>query len=515
MGYKKRIAKVDATLYGGKSLEVLSDDYQINEAYIDAKGQVIMEFENLDDLQRWNKNVRTSVRMAYAWKNKIRRTEQCNFPEGNYKHPLYGNDFDLHLTCYGTSYLYDTDDYALCCDCGDVYYKNEMHLVDDEWVCDSCIEDGYSFCEKCGTYHRDSDMVEMHTRNYGGSDNPYWVCEDCARSIGYCCNACGEWYEEDCMYRGADGELYCVDCYEDRFTACEDCGEVIWRDEAVWIDDCCYCEECARDHEHEGIRSYHDNPRLRKHYLGDEEHTEMFIGTEVETEGKDGDEDTLDERIEITKNYGEDEDCIYQMHDGSLDESGIECITQPMSKAFWDAFDFEGWMKELRGANAISHDSSHCGLHVHLSREWMLTDDRDKQAIYVARMRQFIADNQEWVEKFCRRGANHWCAYSKTFDKYESKPTDKKEREEKHKASGKQGDRYQSVNNTNSATIEFRIFRGTLIPNTYRAAVEFCLRLVDYIITHEDGTETLYDFLHYKPLPESMSSYMAQRHINF
>ena len=98
---------------------------------------------------------------------------------------------------------------------------------------------------------------------------------------------------------------------------------------------------------------------------------------------------------------------------------------------------------------------------------------------------------------------------------FDVKPRDKEERKEEHRKKGHSGSRYQSVNNENSATIEFRIFKGTLIANTYRAAVEFCLRLVDYIITHEEGTETLYDFLHYKPLPESMSKYMAQRHINF
>ena len=510
MSYKKCIARGISSQYYGESVEVHSDNYAINEAYIDDKGRLIVEFEWLSDLQEWNRRTRKSVQIAYAWSKRIRWTDQCDFEEGNYKHPLYANDFDLKLR-RNDCHLYDTDDYALCSDCGEICEKDNMTTVEDEYVCDDCLNNGdYFYCNNCNEWHK-GESVTIHTSTWSGSDRPYEVCERCAEDVAYCCNHCGDWYEKDIMYRGADDEMYCEDCWNDKFEYCTACGDVIWRDDAYHDDDGNpYCSCCWDEREEEGgVRSYHNNPRLCKHYWGNEERTEKFIGTEIETEGGD-----KDERIEITREYGDDEECIYQMHDGSLDDSGIECITQPMSKAYWDHFDFEEWMSKLRGAGAISHDSKNCGLHVHLSRTWMNTDDEDMQSIYVARMRQFISDNQEWVEKYSRRSANHWCAYSKTFDK-SNKPSDKKEREEEHKKKGKQGDRYQSVNNQNRATIEFRIFRGTLIPNTYRAAVEFCLRLVDYIITHDEGQETLYDFLHYKPLPESMSTYMAQRHINF
>ncbi len=126
-------------------------------------------------------------------------------------------------------------------------------------------------------------------------------------------------------------------------------------------------------------------------------------------------------------------------------------------------------------------------------------------------MRQFIADNQSKVERFARRSANHWCEYTRSLYDSEKVSYDKEERLNKHKECGKKGGRYQSVNNQNYATIEFRIFKGTLNPVTYRASVEFCLRLVDYVTTHEEGTEKWEDFVSYKPLPATMRDYMLRR----
>lgn len=481
MKYIKHLGKDYQTF---SKVVVYSDRFSIEKAWVD-NGKLLAEFSSLEDLQEFNK---------------VRR-----------KYPTLGVldavDFDTKADYYySVLYLYDMDDYSICDDCGVPFRTDDLTTVHSgDKVCEKCLEH-YCYCEHCDEYCHEDDMVEIHTDTYSRLDNPYYVCKDCADDVAYKCEKCGDWYEKSCCKEGADGCYYCEDCFDDLFEVCSDCGCVMWRDDACYSedDDCYYCEDCYESHD--VVRKYHNDPDRVYHRAEiDDPYTRLFIGTEVETEHGD-----REKRIAITKEYGDNEEYIYQMHDGSLESDGIECITQPMTKAFWDAFDFEGWMAELSDAGARSHDTEHCGLHVHLSREWLRTDDDDEQAVLVARMRQFIADNQQQVEKFARRSANRWCEYTKTFDKGEDRGT-KEQTKDKHKKKGKDGGRYQSVNNTNYKTIEFRIFRGTLKANTYRASVEFCLRLVDYVLTKEDSTETWQDFLEYKPLPASMEQYLTER----
>ncbi len=470
--------------YAGTQLTVCSDRISIESACIDMQGRIIVEFSSLEDLERWNKDNRW---MPYY-------DGYC---------ALHDHDFDLNK-----STLYDTEDYDVCYECGEVFRQEDMLEADGEMVCESCIEENYFWCNGCNEYHHNNGAVKMHTSCYSGEDEPYYVCEDCAHRIGYQCNDCGEWFEDSCCRRGADDEWYCENCWEDTFTYCDECGECIYQSEECYDEDSdrVLCTSCYEEAHHGGlIRSYHHNPSMVYNHLEGED-TDCFIGTEVETECG-----NIEERAEITAKHGDNESLIYQMHDGSLDGSGIECITQPMSKDFWDNFDFESWMSDLTDAGARSHDTEDCGLHVHLSRAWLKTKDSDEQAVYVGRLRQFIADNQERVERFARRSANRWCEYTKSLYESDKQDCSKEQRTEKHKACGKRGSRYQSVNNENYATIEFRIFRGTLNAQTYRASVEFCLRLVDYVTTHEEGTENWADFITYKPLPDTMQAYMTKR----
>lgn len=471
--------------YAGTELTVCSDRIGINSARVDERGRLIVEFSTLEDLQAWNEG------------NKWR---QCY--DGFCV--VYDHGFNICRTT-----LFDEDDYAACYECGEVHRKDDLtETADDNLVCEQCLDEYYSWCEHCEQWHHTDDFVKMHTAVWG-TDNPYYVCEDCADEIGYQCHDCGEWYEEDQCRLGADDEWYCDSCWDNHFTTCDECGETIWQSDSYYDEggDRVLCSSCYEECGNSGIRSYHKNPPREFHHLDDDDAlTACFIGTEVETECGD-----VDERVEVTRKHGEDESFIYQMHDGSLDDSGIECITQPMTKKFWDSFDFEGWMSDLVDAGARSHDTTDCGLHVHLSRAWMKTNNSDEQAVYVGRMRQFIADNQERVERYARRSANHWCEYTKSLTDTDKQDCSKEQRTEKHKQCAKQGGRYQSVNNENYATIEFRIFRGTLNAQTYRASVEFCLRLVDYVTTHEEGTENWADFVTYKPLPDTMQAYMTKR----
>ena len=477
----------------------------IKEAHISERGELIATFASLEDLQEWNDSVRDA---------KKHRSPYYGHPSNGYSvwHP------DIQLKANGLKLnenedaLYDEDEYVECYDCGSVVDKDRATYIDSEYyyVCEDCLGD-YAYCEECERWHKADDLVKVYTRMYDRESHYKLVCEDCAENMGaHKCEDCGEWFDEDLVHEAPDGTYYCDDHFHDYCTYCSRCGEVLWNDDAYYDDDGdAYCQYCwdQMDHDDHHIRSYHHNPDLYKHYMPDEDRHGMLIGTEIET---DSDEDNVEERAEITWEFGEGEDLIYQMHDGSLSDNGIECITQPMSKLYWDNVDFESWMKDLVDAGARSHDTDTCGLHVHLSRTWLGTDDWDEQAILVGRMRQFLADNISLVQRYARRTSERWCAYTKSYDK-DTIPSTKEERLSKHKEKGKDGDRYQSINNKNSNTIEFRIFKGTLKPNTYRAAVEFCLRVVDYVRNSEENTETWEEFINYKPLPQSMITYLEQR----
>lgn len=498
---KKCICQFNRELPANKDYKVELiglDEYGITDAVVraDSKGvgRCIVTFASMHDLQEYNE-----------WAKKDRKGDYYN----HYIHLNKGMaENELGIVYVGGSFeLFDSSRYAPCADCGHVHDRDDMtEVASGDLVCQSCLEDYYSYCEHCDEYCRNDDFTEVVVNDHG--DTEYW-CGSCVDTDAFVCPECGRTFDGELGHE-VGNECYCDNCFSENFVECAECGEILHIDDAYWsdADGEYYCRDCYR--ERGSIRGYHNNPDIRYHYADDEDHDHRcFIGTEVETECGD-----LDERVRITREWGNEEEYIYQMHDGSLDSSGIECITQPMSKKFFDNFDFEGWMADLTDAGARSHDTCDCGLHVHLSREWLKTCNSDEQAVLVGRMKQFISDNQIMVERFCRRSSNHWCDYQSSYDRYYKDDLTKDEKADAHKKNAKCGDRYQSVNNRNYDTIEFRIFRGTLNANSYRASVEFCLRLVDYVLTKEDGTENWYDFLSYKPLPESMERYLKQRNLS-
>lgn len=369
----------------------------------------------------------------------------------------------------------------------------ECQKIDGYWVPIKELDEWTSVCDECGERHMKAHMTDVHL----DGDEIKCMCHSCRDAKAFQCKDCNEWYVNSLL---SELSRVCKHCRETKYLRCPECGRLFRRGYGHPLEGHVICDGCYREIK-SIVRSYHDNPDLN--FLGS---GNKFIGTEIETVGRN--EDEYIQRIKFTNKFGEEESTLYQMQDGSLNSYGIENITMPMSKEYFDQFNFEDWFKGMSDRGA-STDSS-CGLHVHLSREWMDTDEREEQDLLVGRMRQFLADNMENVQKFARRKDDYWCRFKKSFDKSD-KPDTKEERASKHKQNAQSKDsraRYTSVNNNNEKTIEFRIFAGTLQPRTYRASVEFCLRVVDYIKTHEENTETWQEFIAYKPLPESMKKYM-------
>lgn len=379
--------------------------------------------------------------------------------------------------------LYDAEDYCICEECGNTVLIEECFAVYTangrraNW-CADCRINGAFWCEDCESYH-DTSVYDRYGTNCGT------VCEDCLNSHYYCCNNCGRYIHED---------------------------------DVCWHDDQPYCERCCPDDDNP-VRPYHNNPT--RNYLSVKgETTDKYIGCEIETECG-----NYEKRIEITEKYGDYENYIYMMHDGSLDSSGIECITQPMSKRFFNQFPFEKWFAELSEAGAKSHDTENCGLHVHLSKTWF-GKTTDKQQIVAGIVIDIIKSFENNIKKFSRRNGNDYCIYpsdlcfsaaKKDALIEANKQKTHKKYIEKLKESGKcDHRRYDCLNTCNNETYEFRMFRGTLRPETFRASVELCLRLVAYAKFKDRMRSHTYswdEFKEFKRLPKVLAEYLTLKNL--
>lgn len=119
-----------------------------------------------------------------------------------------------------------------------------------------------------------------------------------------------------------------------------------------------------------------------------------------------------------------------------------------------------------------SHQTSTCGLHIHVNRS-CFGDDQGEQELVIGHILLFVEMHWNELLKFSRRSEysmNRWAArygYEKTGREILSK--------------AKKGNlgRYAAVNLMNYSTIEFRIFRGTLKYSTFIAAIELVDEICD------------------------------------
>jgi hypothetical protein len=194
-----------------------------------------------------------------------------------------------------------------------------------------------------------------------------------------------------------------------------------------------------------------------------------FLGVELEVERTQTAEDgkgKIAQRIadwvnnqagDITADKHVDQ-LLYFERDGSLSD-GFEMVTAPMGlddhARLWKTALSPTLTRQLR-----SHDTTTCGLHVHVSREG-LSD------LQISKMVCFVndPDNRPLIEAVARRYGNHFCGVS---------------RKRLANAHERDGNRYQAVNLCNSKTIEFRIFKGTLKYGAVMAAIEFTNAVTDF-----------------------------------
>ena len=155
-----------------------------------------------------------------------------------------------------------------------------------------------------------------------------------------------------------------------------------------------------------------------------------------------------------------------------------------------------------------SHQTSTCGLHIHVNRD-SLGDDRDEQEEVISRILYFVEHHWNELLKFSRRTESQiarWAA------RYGIKDNPKATLDNaKKNCSG----RYSCVNLTNYNTIEFRIFRGTLKYNTLAATLQLVNKICDLAINLTDKELTQLnwcDFVSSVEEPE-LITYLKERRL--
>lgn len=324
-------------------------------------------------------------------------------------------------------------------------------------------------CSVCGC-----ELDENEEYSYVGEDI---VCETCADEECGSCDRCGELvYNENAFYD--ENHFLCPSCFHGHYTRCCHCDAIIHEDDIYDLDGDNYCSDCYHDAEDRARSVYDYSYKPEPIFYGN---SDRYFGVELEIDGAGTDEDNADELLDIANCHVES---IYIKTDGSLSD-GMELVSHPMSLAYHKQYCWHDIMKTAIRQGYRSHNTSTCGLHVHINRDCM-GDDREEQEEVISRILFFVESNWNELLKFSRRSEyamNRWAArYG--FEKSGREILDKAKK-------GNNG-RYAAVNLCNDATIEFRLFRGTLKYNTFIATLELVNLIVETAMNNtEDELQKL------------------------
>ena len=319
------------------------------------------------------------------------------------------------------------------------------------------------YCAHCGSIITDDEDYET----VGGAP----VCSDCYERHTTTCERCGSAIWTDDSY-GDEYTTLCASCYHNHYTRCVCCDALLHNDDAYQIEGDDYCGECYRD-ETDKNRSIHEyGYKPEPIFYGD---SERFFGVELEVDGAGGYSEDAEAILEIAN---ADKEHLYIKHDGSLDE-GMELVTHPMSLEYHKQFCWQEIMSKAISMGYRSHQTSTCGLHVHINRS-CLGDTQEEQDHVISHILYFVEKNWNELLKFSRRSEYSMNRWASRYG-YEKSGRDILEKAKK----GNLG-RYAAVNLQNYSTVEFRLFRGTLKYSTFIAALELVDEIITLAMTHTE-----------------------------
>ena len=291
-------------------------------------------------------------------------------------------------------------------------------------------------------------------------------CEDCYNEHTFSCDCCGgRFLVNDAV--SDENTMICQSCYDNYYRRCECCSALVHDNDVYWRGDYPYCSDCYDDDDEDSfIHDYGYKPEPIFYKCRDEDKI-RYYGVELEIDNGGKDDENAQELDGVANKK---ENVLYIKSASSLDE-GMELVSHACSLNC-HKYDFP-WAEIMKRAVRLgyrSHNTSTCGLHVHIGRS-ALGNTYERQEDVISRILFFFESHWNELFRFSRRSeesCEHWAARHG----YNDRPN---EILEKAKKSSK--GRYACVNITNANTVEIRLFRGTLKWNTFMATIE----LVDEI----------------------------------
>lgn len=359
-----------------------------------------------------------------------------------------------------------------CIHCGCEIEEGAELYSKEGAICEDCASEYYAYCEVCEQYESIDQVYEIKT----GYRTSKIVCESCLEENDdfFYCEDCEEWKSTDWYdkYTTANGRTICYGCYDDNYVTCYECGEIIHVDDARYDDDEeeYYCEQCWQARSSRRINGYSFKPDpifKTRHdtFYTSRDIKELMFGVENEI-------DKGNDPYDTAANICDASEDVYIKHDGSLTEDGMEIVTHPCSLEYH--IENLGW-KDICNVALESHYKSHdagtCGLHIHVGR-YQLGENREERDETIAKIIVLIDRHWNNMVRFSRRKRTQlvdWAAAPNLC--ITSGELTKEEIYDKAWSTEHRG-RYQAVNLTNSETIEFRLFNGTLKYQTIIATLQ-------------------------------------------
>lgn len=348
-----------------------------------------------------------------------------------------------------------------CSHCEGWFDNQSMTEVEHTNLCESCYEDDTFYCEHC-----DESYLTSRHEYYSACIHHYdrqnsheiIICDDCYFNDFSRCDRCGLVIPDG--ERIADGDVtLCQHCYGDYYFTCNGCDHIYHYDNCCSTDDGSYCVECYQHYRSGGIHDYSYKPEPLFHAEDSEHGVKPFYGIELET-------DNYDDPAESAEAFQTDETDYYMKADGSL-SSGIEFVFHPRTLASWEKFDFNALISKIKEQGGKSFDTRTCGLHIHRSRADLSDLDITKLISVMVKLERDIC-------RVAQRHATRWSSFS--WEKYDDDKFYYKSVKDKACAYN----RYVALNLQNRATVEFRVFKGTLKVPTIRAYLTFAHYFVDW-----------------------------------
>lgn len=272
------------------------------------------------------------------------------------------------------------------------------------------------------------------------------------------------------------------------------------------------------------IHNYSYKPEPEIGYKNDRESREhLTFGVELEREPRNDGGNVRMDAYELSDRIDEiPGGRTYCKSDGSL-SNGVEIVSHPGTLAHhMYVMHWRQIQRTCEKAGFRSHDAANSGLHVHVGRAQLGGTDAERDDVTRKVQVLFVLYAAE-LTRFSRRARSRLDEWA-SFRSFGMSPDSIRATDGDTLAtwarssvptfeSGHHDRRYTAVNLTNTATVEIRIFRGTLKRDTLIASIQLVSNIFEYAMDHTwDAirTSTWADVAAYKP-HKKLVNYMIAR----